>query len=215
MFGKDHTFSSSYNYIKFQKHLIYNRDIPQGSCLCEVCENACLLAKGINNSRNIHLPINPHDMVQKYACNSDSKLCMYENCDQCIINEFGDKELSDEESASNMVMYQNWCRQDKKGQKVSLTIDYEDAMEQWIEEISNLKKHILWKRIQAEEFNKRKEELEEGELIVQYDYSENYKNDEQDEIQRAYFGHTCFSIFTVCAFYKADDKLIKNPITIL
>ena len=140
---------------------------------------------------------------------------MYENCDQCIINEFGDKELSDEESASNMVMYQNWCRQDKKGQKVSLTIDYEDAMEQWIEEISNLKKHILWKRIQAEEFNKRKEELEEGELIVQYDYSENYKSDEQDEIQRAYFGHTCFSIFTVCAFYKADDKLIKNPITIL
>ena len=25
---------------------------------------------------------------------------------------------------------------------ISLTIDYQDALEQWIEEISNLKKHI-------------------------------------------------------------------------
>ena len=140
---------------------------------------------------------------------------MYGNCEQCIVNGFADEELSDQENASNMITYQNWCRQDKKVQKVSLTIDYQDALEQWIEEISDLKKHIHRKRIQAEEFNKRKEELEEGELIVQCDYRENYKNVEQDEIQSVYFGHTCFSIFTACGYHKPDDKLIENPITIL
>ena len=57
--------------------------------------------------------------------------------------------------------------------------------------------------------------MEEGELIVQCDYSKNNKNVEQDEIQCAYFGHTCFSIFTACGYYKAHDKLIKNPITII
>ena len=62
-FGKDLTFSSFYYYIKFQKHLIYNRDIPQGSSLCEVCKNACLLAKGINKSRNVALPANLHNLV--------------------------------------------------------------------------------------------------------------------------------------------------------
>ena len=80
-------------------------------------------------------------------------------------------ELSDEESASNIITCQNWYRQDMKVQKVSLIIDYEDALEQWMEEISSLKKHINRKRIQAEEFNKRKGELEEGELIVHCDYS--------------------------------------------
>ena len=88
-------------------------------------------------------------------------------------------------------------------------------MEQWIEEISNSKKHIHQKRIQAEEFHKRKEEMEEGELIVQCDCSENYKNVEQNEIQSAYFGHPCFSIYTACGYCKTDDKLIKNPITII
>ena len=83
---------------------------------------------------------------------------------------------------------------------ISLTIDYQDALEQWIEEISNLKKHIHRKRIQVEEFDKRKEQLEEGELIEQCDYSDNYKNVEQDEIQSAYFGHTYFSIFTACGY---------------
>ena len=63
---------------------MYNRDIPQSSCLCEVCENVCLLAKVINNSRNVDLLTNPHDLVEKYACNSDSKHCMYGNCDNAL-----------------------------------------------------------------------------------------------------------------------------------
>ena len=63
---------------------MYNRDIPQSSCLCEVCDNACLLAKVINNSKNVDLLSNPHDLVEKYACNSDSKHCMYGNCDNAL-----------------------------------------------------------------------------------------------------------------------------------
>ena len=105
--------------------------------------------------------------------------------------------------------YQNWCRHDKEAQKPSLTIDYEDALEQKIEEISKLKKHIYRKIIQAEEFYQRKEELEGGEVIVQRDYSENYKNVEQDVIQKVYFDHTCFSIFTLCGYTKPMTSLSR------
>lgn len=100
------------------------------------------------------------------------------------------------------ITYQNQCHQDKEAQKISLTIDYEDVLEQKIEESNNLKKHIYRKIIQAEEFYQRKEELEGGEVIVQRDYSENYKNVEQDVIQKVYFGHTCFSIFTLSGYTK-------------
>ena len=44
-FDHEISFTLLYNFIKTQKQLIYNRDIPQSSCLCEVCENVCLLAK--------------------------------------------------------------------------------------------------------------------------------------------------------------------------
>ena len=42
------SFVSLYGFIKARKKFVLNRDILQGSCLCEVCENACLLAKGLN-----------------------------------------------------------------------------------------------------------------------------------------------------------------------
>ena len=44
------------------------------------------------------------------------------------------------------------------------------------------------------------------------DYSENYSNIQQGEIQSAYFGHDSLSIFTVCYY---DGDLINENITII
>ena len=30
-----------YEYIKSIREYVYNRDIPQSTCLCEICENVC------------------------------------------------------------------------------------------------------------------------------------------------------------------------------
>ena len=62
-FEKPLSFSLLYNFIRNQKELICNQNIPQGSCLCEVCQNSCLLTKGINKCANTDLPTNPHDIV--------------------------------------------------------------------------------------------------------------------------------------------------------
>ena len=45
-----------------------------------------------------------------------------------------------------------------------------------------------------------KEKLQENEVILRVDYSESYINTQQDEIQRAYFGNSTFSIFTACGW---------------
>ena len=37
----------------------------------------------------------------------------------------------------------------------------------------------------------------------------------QDEIQSAYFGHSCFSIFTDCSYHQSEGVLKKYPITIV
>ena len=59
-----------------------------------------------------------------------------------------------------------------------------------------------------------KDELSYGEILLHVDYSENYKNAQQDEIQSAYFGHTCFSLFTACCYYKSDSALKNISTTI-
>ena len=48
------------------------------------------------------------------------------------------------------------------------------------------------------------------------DYSESYENAQQDEIQSAYFGHTCFIILTACCYYRSglSDGLENVPVSI-
>ena len=54
--------------MKFYKEYIFNRSIPQWSCLYEICENAVMLCTGINKvipNNEIKLPENPHDIAEK------------------------------------------------------------------------------------------------------------------------------------------------------
>ena len=47
-FGKKIKFHQVYEYIKINREYVYNRDIPQLPCLCEICENVCFVAKALN-----------------------------------------------------------------------------------------------------------------------------------------------------------------------
>lgn len=232
-FEKPLSFSLLYNFIKSYKQFIYNQNIPQGSCLCEVCENSCLLAKGINRYiKGVKLPTNPHDLVEDNCCDSSVDDCMLGSCQQCSIpkkfNENHDETSSsstssndsdNDDSSSNEesehVTYSKWTRVEKKIQKITVTEEREDCINSWKESLKSLKQHIYRKRAQASVLIETKNNLQEGDVLMQVDYSESYKNNEQDEIQSAYFGHSCFSIFTACCYYVSEEGgSMKCPITI-
>ena len=69
-FGKEIEFHQLYEYIKRNREYVYNRDILQSSCLCEICENVCFVAKALNKkikSCSI-VPMDPHSLAEKYTC---------------------------------------------------------------------------------------------------------------------------------------------------
>ena len=52
-------------------------------------------------------------------------------------------------------------------------------------------------------------------MLMEVDYIKSYKNAEQNEIQSGYFGHSCFSIFTACCYYRTEEgDLMTHPATI-
>jgi len=52
--------------------------------------------------------------------------------------------------------------------------------------------------------------------LVHVDYSESYKNKQQNEIQSAYFGQSSFSLFTACVYHNDDNgNLVKRPICVV
>ena len=81
-FGKRLSVTTLYNFIKSHKQYVYNRDIPHATCLCEICENVVLLAKGLNKRVTPKLPVNPHDIVEKFSCCA-SAVCMQGTCIVC------------------------------------------------------------------------------------------------------------------------------------
>ena len=117
------------------------------------------------------------------------------------------KEFPDD---SNDVEYYKWAKADRKVKKVVKLVDVEKAIELFHEQVKILKAHIFIKRTQDTHYNQLKENLKTNEFIIHVDYSKNYKNKEQDEIQSAYFSHNSFSIFTTCCYKGGIDGTPLN-----
>ena len=95
-------------------------------------------------------------------------------------------------------------------------MDKDEFYRQWQQTVIDLKAHIHRKRVQVESYNKQKPKLEHGEALLQVDYSESYKNKQQNEIQSAYFGQTSFSLFTACVYYVDEKKSLgKRPVCVV
>ena len=74
-----------YEYINSNREYVYNRDIPQSSCLCEICEIVCFVVKALNKkikSCNM-VPTDPHSLAEKYTCDSSSRTCMFSEKEYC------------------------------------------------------------------------------------------------------------------------------------
>ena len=78
-----------------------------------------------------------------------------------------------------------------------------------------MKNHIYVKRQHHACYNKFKEGLDENEVLLHIDYSENYSNIQQGEMQCTYFGRDSFSIFTACCYLCKDGDFVNENISII
>ena len=108
-----------------------------------MCENACLLAKGLKKKFRLSLPTDPHNLVEENACDSSSASCMTGECSECasklflasklVENETLDSsERQDSEGDSQDVKYYKWCRVDGKVPKVLINVNENDAVADWV-----------------------------------------------------------------------------------
>ena len=72
------------------------------------------------------------------------------------------------------------------------------------------KAQMIVKRTKNTHYNQLKENLKRDEFIIHVDYSENYKDKEQDKIQSSYFRHNSLSIFMACCYPRRIDGTLLN-----
>ena len=82
-YGKELTFSQFYDFLKLHKEHTFNSNIPHISCFCKICGNSSFFGKGLNDRKSIFREkflTKPHDLVEKFSCNTDEGECMLEKC---------------------------------------------------------------------------------------------------------------------------------------
>ena len=216
-FGRKLSFRQLYELIKANKQCIYNKNIPHATSLCEICKNAVFFMQGLNKSlpKELNLPLNPHDILEKFSCDSNNQGCMNSESSNCKLPEKIAKSGAFE---TNDIKFGEWRQVHRRVQKVSVSIDVQVVSACFNAHDKTLKRHIHVKRIKHTALKNKKSNLQEKkEILIQVDYGENYTcytSKGQGQVQSAYFGQKSFSIFTACCHLKVDGVILNENVTI-
>ena len=154
---------------------------------------------------------------------------MLGQCDECNDHRLKPEDLekilspshsdsdSEEREFDRTVGFYEWKRgYNGYTMKSQVTLSTEDTLTLWNSKVQRLKEYIFNKRQQQSKSSYRKANIKVNEALILLDYSENYKSQDQNEIQSAYFGQASFSLFTGCPYYHCGktNEIKTMPTTI-
>ena len=130
-FGEPLTFTKFYLSIHQKEKVIYfSTDIPDTFCLCEIRQNATLMAKAVRKEKKDH-PTTPHDLLEKYLFDSSDANCISNKCREYSLKkilprwaEASSSESSAERSSSSVegsdgITHTQWTKEDGKMKKIT------------------------------------------------------------------------------------------------
>lgn len=113
-----------------------------------------------------------------------------------------------EEKNIHHVQFSAWAGTDRSTLQTQIIPTAE-----FIEELNNkfllLKPHSFLAKQQSQFCNVKKGNLDDGEILVVMDFSENYKYIAQDASQAFHFNNTQCTVFPVVCYFK-EDSTIKH-----
>ena len=108
--------------------------------------NSVYLVKGINIQliKDMQLPTNPHDLVERFSCDSSLSDCMNSDCEECATTDISLQSVEYGRDKDHVIKYYELSTKKYK----RLSVDAEDATDLLNERIRVLKRHIFVKRDQ-------------------------------------------------------------------
>ena len=117
--------------------------------------------QGLNKSlpKELNVPSNPHDIVEKFMCDSNDQDTMNSECSNCKLPE----KIAESRTFKNDDMKFGERRQvDCRVQKVSVSIDVQEVSALFNAHVRTLKRHIHIKHIQQTAFNNVRANFQEN-----------------------------------------------------
>lgn len=189
-------------------------------CVCTKHENIKMMLEAINIknlSKNWENPIKDYrDCLKVITCENSTEQCHFNECDKCPeVQSLQDKILRElEEENISEVEYGYWTSTDR-ATLLNIVDTSEDFVEKLSENLKDLKTHSFIAKSQSAFINQRKASLRNHEMIVMFDFSENYKYVAQNASQAFHFNNNQCTVFPVAYYYKEKGELKQQSCVFL
>lgn len=207
--------------IKFSKfcalrpaQILTYSETPLETCCCLIHENFINICNALSSKLNFE-PYNTNWVNKWILCSPLTPDCLLLSCSFCA-NCPNNRILPPSEEQNEEcieVSYINWYKDKVTNRlqqgliKQSLYTTYTEFMKM----LPQFRIHHLIKRHQASVYRHQIDNIMDGELLIHFDFSQNYNCIHQEQVQSAYWRQSQITIFTVAVY----GKDLKNMVAYL
>ena len=163
--------------------------LSKSTCLCTKHKNSPLKCKCLQNYK-VSTVVNPDSFIRSHDDQQAEEILA---------------KIQDEN-----IKYQQWKRVKiniegnikEKTRLVEIEIPVADFKDLFMDEMSNFRDHVERVKVQYKAIKDLKEKLLPTQCLIQMDFTEDYRCQNNDEVQNAYFGAGNVTIFPAVIYYK-------------
>lgn len=191
---------------------------PSGThcvCVCTIHQNVKMMLDAIdlkNLTRNDDLKMeNYKDCLASIICSEPDDNCFLNSCEKCPGTETFRNHLLDllTKSSVTEVKYAVWTESDR-----STLLTVHESIEEFVDNLcqglEKLKPHSYISKKQSAFIKSKKENLSPNEVLVCFDFSENYAFVVQDAAQAFHYNNDQSTVFPVLYYYKTKSGIFHK-----
>jgi len=181
-------------------------------CVCTIHQNVKLMLDAINIqklTKNTDRPLaNYKDCINEIICQDSSSDCYLDKCNKCP----GSAKLIENlckllyDSLISHVQYSTWAGTDRST-LLTRVEKVDDFITELRSKLETLKSHSFIAKQQSLFITEKKQNLRDDEVIIMFDFSENYSYVCQEASQAFHFNNNQCTVFPTICYYKENDEL--------
>jgi len=190
------------------KHVLPMCDIPQNVCLCKYHTNMDLLLSILNST--LDTPKTTRQLRESVVCDSNSHVCMSLLCENCgDLNRFDDLFKFDDGTYEKTLNYFQWETVESRIVKTEKTDTIRNIINELKRQTPTFLIHSFITHVQYMHFEECKQNASSSSIVLQVDFSENYRTAYQNEIQNAFFNYNQVGLFSAVVWSGSDTEPIS------
>ena len=181
-------------------------------CVCTTHQNMKLMFEAskieqMTKNEKKHL-MSPQDCLPQIQCNPPSIECCLGECSNCgndenlraLLEKLFDDNIIEE------VTFKHWTHTDRS-QLETVVKPVDDFVNQFLKDLKVYQRHAFLAKSQSAFYRDKKENLEDGEVLVVCDFAENYSFVVQDEIQSFHWNNDMVTLHPFVGYYKEGEQI--------